>query len=270
MKQCRTFRKMKLRLYYRELEPDTARTLLRHLETCSGCRDEWRQLSLDMELLTERSRPDPGKAFWAGYWDKLAARMQRESRQAGGRKESRLNVGSPVVPVRLIQPVAAVCLLVLGIIIGRHFMPADSSPRSVDGSAGFVLSPQDARQQSVALLGQSKAMLLGFANFDAREGDISTLNVPLQREKSATMLKRASALRQQLRSPEDGRLERLLADLEFILLQIANLEDEDGNTAVEIIRSSVDERSILFKITLQEIKEARQPHDSGPPENSTV
>lgn len=269
MKLCHAFHTQKLQLYYGELSPDSARRLREHLEACSDCRHEWHLLQQDMKLLNERFRPDPGKAFWAGYWDTLAERMNRESQERLTEKK-RFSRSFPAFPAVILRPAAAISLLVIGILIGRHLLPEPVSRNAAPAAAGSLISGNDARRRTVALLNQSKVMLLGFANFDVDDEDISSLDVPLQRQKSAAMLKQASSLRQQLDSSTDGRLERLLDDLEFILLQIANLEEKDGKAAVEVIRSSVDERSILFKITYQEIKETRRQAESGSPMKNTV
>jgi hypothetical protein len=77
------------------------------------------------------------------------------------------------------------------------------------------------------------------------------LNLPLQKRKSEELLQEAAVLKKGLGSA-DRRLERLISDLEMVLLQIANLTSESDDAAIEIIRAGVEGRDILFKINLNE------------------
>jgi hypothetical protein len=70
----------------------------------------------------------------------------------------------------------------------------------------------------------------------------------------------AAALKKEL-GGADRRLERLLSDLEIILIQIANLEPDAGGSAIEVIRAGVEDGDILFKIRLNEAR--RPPEKSG-------
>ncbi len=65
----------------------------------------------------------------------------------------------------------------------------------------------------------------------------------------------AAALKKEIGS-SDRRLERLISDLEMILLQIANLKPDPDISDIEIIKAGVESRDILFKIKLNE---ARSP-----------
>ena len=64
----------------------------------------------------------------------------------------------------------------------------------------------------------------------------------------------ADVLKNDLTDSQQHRLQKLVADIEMILLQIANLEETQDLPAVEMIRSSVDRKGIMLKINLEKMK----------------
>jgi hypothetical protein len=53
-----------------------------------------------------------------------------------------------------------------------------------------------------------------------------------------------------LKGPGQRRLRELVADLETVLLQIANLESGNDLEAVEFVKQGVENRGLLLKINL--------------------
>ena len=64
----------------------------------------------------------------------------------------------------------------------------------------------------------------------------------------------AATLKEELDDPRQRRLRELVSDLELILMQIANLEADGDMGAVEFIRSSVNEKDVLLKINLEQLR----------------
>jgi hypothetical protein len=54
-------------------------------------------------------------------------------------------------------------------------------------------------------------------------------------------------------------LRDLVGELELIMMQIANLETAGDMDAVELIRSSVDDRDVMLKINLEKMRGADKP-----------
>jgi hypothetical protein len=96
-------------------------------------------------------------------------------------------------------------------------------------------------------------LILAVVNADPRTEDPFGLNLPLQKKTSEALVMEAAALKKEL-GGSDRRLERLLSDLEMILLQIANLKPEPDSGDIEVIRAGVESRDILFKIKLNEAR----------------
>lgn len=136
--------------------------------------------------------------------------------------------------------------------------PAPRTPR-VDPPASRA--PEPAQFQPAALetrtrdyIDRSKVLLLGLVNFDTAQGDPAVLNLARKRDIARRLVDEAEGLKDDLSAANEQRLRELIADLEFILLQIANLEAEHDVPAIELVQSGVDRKAILLKINVEEMR----------------
>jgi len=217
-----------------------------------------------IRIMKMRRRPDPGKEFWDGYWDRLEARMEKD---AG--VEAAAAVPAPASPRRVFNLVprwayaaaAGVMILVAGIQIGRWIGPGETS---------FALSGARAANRNPLPVGQiadyfnrSKVILLSLANFDPRSEDPYALNLALQKQVSRELVDRGRELEALLSGARGKRYKNLIADLKTILVQIANLDPEENAQAVEIVREGLAAKEILFKISIAliSLRSAEEPTD---------
>jgi len=77
--------------------------------------------------------------------------------------------------------------------------------------------------------------------------------MPLQKRLSRELVNEAGNLKSDLKAPAEKRLRELVADLETILIQIANLESANDLDAVELVKRGVEEKGIFLKINLTEM-----------------
>ncbi|HMA54674.1 MAG TPA: hypothetical protein VKT17_09435, partial [Acidobacteriota bacterium] len=112
-------------------------------------------------------------------------------------------------------------------------------------------------------LKRSRMLLLAVVNADPQDGDPFRLNLPLQKRTSEELLREAVVLKAGFRG-SDRRLERLVSDLELILLQIANLSTDSDASDIEVIKAGVEDRDIFFKINLSEIRRPSDKSGRGP------
>jgi hypothetical protein len=80
---------------------------------------------------------------------------------------------------------------------------------------------------------------------------------------SRELVNEASGLRVDLKAAKERRLERLIGELEMILVQLANLKAEADLPSIEIIKAGAELKDILFKINLSEMR--RDSGNSKPP-----
>ena len=77
---------------------------------------------------------------------------------------------------------------------------------------------------------------------------------------SRELIEQGNILTVALNKPDQQLLRQLVQDLQIILLQLANVEVRPGVPAIELVKKGVNEKSILLKINLEEMRAAtRQP-----------
>lgn len=271
MKKCRAWQKRIPEAVYGELESKTRGELDRHLASCEKCSGLYRTLAKTVKQLAARPAPDREAEFWEGYWNGLERRMAREtggdeSWEAAGAPGSALRPSRTFSVPRWAYGVAGAALfLSLGIFLGRTlFQPrpdagrvtltaaSESSPAGrpgVESTEGEL--PLAARASRY--LRRSRVILLAVVNSDPVAEDFFSLSLPLQKKNSEELVQEAALLKKELRG-SDHRLERLVSDLEMILLQIANLKPQADASAVEVIKAGIESRDIFFKINLNEVR----------------
>ncbi len=256
MKRCRYWRMRIPEAIYGELDAASRGEMERHLADCEGCAGLYDRMAAAVRKMEARPAPDRPAQYWEGYWDKLEARMAREAEAPRVRRALR-------IPAWAYSAAAAVLLVSLGIFLGRTLLrpreelipmartaSSETARAAQPGLETASVEPAFAVRAS-RYLKRSRVLLLAVVNSEPREEDPFRLNLPLQKKTSEELLQEAAVLKKGLRS-SDRRLERLISDLEMILLQIANLASDSDDADIEIIRAGVESRDILFKINLSE------------------
>lgn len=279
MNRCRHWQKRIPEAIYGELDAKTRESLERHFTACEECAGLYRKMAAAIRMMEVRPAPDRPPQFWEGFWDRLEARMARDTEAPAGAlaKSGTRPTGepgrarrSPSVPAWAYGIASALALVALGIFIGRTILPSRDGASPLARTTSFVTAP--GRETAVVepalavrasrYLKRSRVLLLAVVNSDPKGEGPFKLNLPLQKKASDELLLEAAALKKGLGS-SDRRLERLIADLEMILLQIANLTPDSDETDIEIIKAGVEGRDILFKINLNETARPKRKSGAG-------
>ncbi len=280
MTECRKAKDRMIEALYAGLEPAEKELFERHLRACPECAAEYSVLGSTLEIMARRERPDPGPAFWDGYYGRLEKRLDAEPAPAPAMsvrpsRARRFPGLFPFVPRWAAQAAAAVALVAAGVLIGRSVLTPPAPGPGNGGTSVAVPAPAgDPRLvRAENYIERSKILLLALANFDPAAKDPYGLDLPRQKEISRGLVGEAAFLKNDLRRPADRRLRELVSDLEVILLQIANLESENDLESVELVRRGVDERGLLMKINLNDMEReerAGKPVPAAPVKKSSV
>jgi len=259
MKACKKCSGLLVEALYGELDPKAKAFFDGHIGSCPVCAAEFKALTETLKAMDERARPEPGQDFWDGYWDRLSRRMGKEQAaekmpRSWGKRLGRI---WSLAPRWAFQAAAALVLIAIGVFIGRGVFSPQRTP--VEASRQTVKAPPGQPAESDPVLrarnyvDRSKLVLLALVNYDPKTEDSYALNLPYQKQISQQLVTQAGKLKSDLRDPRQRRLRELVADLETILLQIANLETENDLEAVEFVKQGVENRGVLFKINLSEM-----------------
>lgn len=256
MSDCQKNQEMMVEALYNELADDSKANFDAHLQSCPDCARQYQQMAETLQIMSQREAVEPDEAFWAGYSERLSERLE-------SKLDTVLQTKRPIRLPRLTLRVGAVAaLLMVGIFLGKWIWTDEQPGRLVSDTE---VSTQDQTDTEAVLidnrvqsyLQKSQVLLLALANFDPQTDDAITLNLPIQKRISESLVREASYLKTALDDPAQIRLRELVADLEIILLQIANLENEHDLEAVEMVRKGVDKQGVLFRIDLSKISTER-------------
>lgn len=271
---------------------DEERTALdAHLAQCATCTTLLRDMESTLRVASLRRPVDPGAEYWDGFADRMEARIRADdgpvvrvepSMQTGHSENDprpmTVSDGNAVTgePMRRVsdrdatrglrrhfatsRPVswaAAVAFVAIGVLLGRVLF-APSSPQAPMAEGPRVTDPPNERQivlaRTQAYLDRSKMLLLELAHFDAQTDDPVTLNLPRRSQIAQELVLEAADLDVALAAAREKRLRSLVADLEEILTQIADLEAQSESPAIEMVRSGVDEKALMFRIDVEELR----------------
>lgn len=265
MSDCRTCRRRMIEAYYGELDPSARTAFERHLAACDDCRAEYAGLNRTLRLMDKRERPDPGPAFWDGYFDRLSKRMVWEAAGDGPRPSLLDKLRRPFarLPRWAFQAAAAAVLLLAGVAIGSRLVGPSGRPGLTAAAARPAAAPSPAFVQAGDFIERSKVLLLGLVNYDPATVDAYAFDLPGKKAVSRRLAAEAPAIRQGLNGPGQRKLRELVGDLEVILMQIANLEAGQDLDGVEMIKQGVDRKSLFLKIDLDRM--AREARGDGQP-----
>jgi len=275
MNECKRCQDLVAEALYGDLSGDKKRFFEDHLLQCETCSTAYTEMSSTRDIMEKRTRPEPDDSFWEGYWDRLSARMQAEKvfGPQVSEKPKRSFIGVKFFPRWAFQAAAATALIVVGIFLGRALFapgPQGIQTAGIDGTQSQVTPGVELAQRTQAYVQRSKVLLMGLVNFDPSEQDLYTLDLPYQRQTSRELLQEAGWLQQELGNSRQRRLQELVADLEAILLQIANLEAEEDLDAVELVQTGVEGRGIFLKIHMADVAGSYDSLESAKPKKPTT
>jgi hypothetical protein len=260
MNECAKCRGLMAEALYDDLTQKDKAAFEANLKVCPACAAEYEAMTETRRIFDTRERRDPGPGFWDGYWDKLEKRLELEPAPTPRSVRGRARRPFTLLPAWGLQFAAAAGLLVVGILIGRTLLrpPAPRVARAT--SPATAPAPGAGVEQASApvlrardYFERSKLILLGIANYDPGTSDVYGLDMPRQKRLSRELVNEAGSLKSDLKAPAEKRLRELVADLETILVQIANLESANDLDSVELVKRGVEEKGIFLKINLTEM-----------------
>jgi hypothetical protein len=275
MSECKKCQDLFGEAFYEELNAEQKNFLESHISVCEGCESEYTDITSTLKVMEKRNRPEPDQAFWNGYWNRLARRIEEEKTLTPKSESWWRSFGRAFTfaPKWAFQTAAALLLVVLGIYIGRMiFSPTAFEVQQVRqqptiGSQAEQSAEYTHRAQNY--IERSKLILLALINFDPETEDPYALNLPFQQQVSRELVREASFLKQGAADSDQRRLRNLITDLEVILLQIANLESERDFEAIELVKKGMDSRGILLQIRISDFHKSTKVRDKTTPPSTT-
>ncbi len=268
---CGSVKRNLIAYVYEELKTDDRKKFENHLKECPKCAVMVEETRGTLGVVDRYERPEISANLENLSW--------KEMKLSGGSSEK------SSLPSRLLSTVQnsfhmpspaammkGAALILAGLFIGwMVFAPStDMNYMQTGQPDGTDLVRVSAEERANRVLDKSKVLLLGIANFDVKTEDASVLNLGRGRAMSAQLLKEVNYLKGELDPAKEARLRELITDLEFILVQLANMESENDIEGIEILQSGIENRGLMLKIDLNELdrinnsdKESNTKHNSN-------
>lgn len=233
-----------------ELSPAERSVIEQHISECTDCAQALR----DLQMLVDQATALPQKHAPDRLWGRIASELDQPN-------VSRIHDTVPAWrnwlrrPMPVVQLGFAIAILVVGMLVGRYILPPQSDTLRLQVSQQSPAELAALNVRASHYLERSKMLLVGIANLEPH-GD-ERIDLSLEKAYSVDLLREADFLQEKLPAGKNERLRRLVAELELVLLEIANLEAESDFEHVDLLKSGIEQTDLLFKINLSGLNEEK-------------
>jgi hypothetical protein len=222
-----------------------------HCRECAECRADLEALASTVRGVrppaTEPSEQRDPK-FWAEFADRVEERIGegRRPRTAFWKPwleeiEALLTHGWK--PVGAAAGVLAVALVIF-LLSGRETSGPAATPAAVP--AATAATPDSAGERFAQYLRKSNTLLVGLTN---RKVDDDLVDLSAERELSRELVQESRRLQETSMDPQTNRL---VGDMEKILIEIASRNPITDREHFDLIRSGINQENLLFKVRMTE------------------
>jgi hypothetical protein len=238
------------------LSPEETAAIEGHLRRCRSCSADVDSVRETMRLLSGKN-PAPAdmrdEAFWSELLDTVDRRIRVESAERTSWFEAIL-AHTGTHPRRRIAlalggtgTLAIAALLVFLLWPRQSRLPAVSpETRTTDQTAEEAPEIVATRRLN-EYFRKSKVIMVGLAN--RKESDPRGMDLSQEREQSRTLVREARELR---RYPLDRRSDRLVGDVQKIMIGLSNLNESQKAPGVDILLSGIRRENLLFRVRMAE------------------
>lgn len=264
MSECKKVQEFFMDGLYAHLCLEKNQVLEAHLRQCEKCASEYSGMAGILQVMDQRLRPEHDPSFWEGYWDRLTSKFHEEELFSSSVKPrgSRLVRLLSKPPRWALQSAAALLILIIGMYLGKTIFISndhlDKRSQTYHELGPPTLEQEELMTRANNYVERSKRIFLAIVNFDPEKEDPYALDLAYKQQISRDLIQEAAYLKSELAVSHQNRLRNLVAELERVLLQIANLESEHDLDSIELIKTGVDRQGLLLKIHLSDMKEAKR------------
>jgi hypothetical protein len=250
MNNCQRFEEQFVDALYGELKAEPKQDFDSHLKECAQCRALYQTMQKTLNVMDERVRPD----LSPDYWQQYDASLQKRIVETKSKEKGKVLFFS-IIPGWALKAAAAFILVAVGILIGRYYMtPAPQQVVHKEVIRRVPVQRASLDPETKRFLERSEILLVGIVNLEPDENSTYSRDLSTQKQMSRELILQAPVIKANLKGPERRRLTQLVSDLELILLQIANLEAESDVPEIELVKSGVDHKGVLFKINVEQMR----------------
>lgn len=233
---------------YDELDSAHASKLQAHLDDCANCRNLYAELQstnaqlFDAGVGSSNFNDIPERASLENLFEKVEPSLDRVD-------ATRYHQ----LPKRNIAPWAAAITAIAASVIVFIFLPSNTPGNSPANTLEQpqIVSTEGVDRNLMNYLDRAQVMLMQVANTESSSGSV----IPVTNNFARNMALEANFLSTFDDNNVNSGQKKLLKDIEFLLLQLANLDESNMDEGVALMQRYLEENSVLFKIRLLEMKD---------------
>jgi hypothetical protein len=247
---CEVCEKLLADALYDVLESAQQQQLDRHLATCPACHQLLAELQTASRILEESGltrdcidyvpEQKPGT-----LWETIQPSLDQADAERY-RQLSRPFPRSHFIPYLTGALAMAASLLVFVFLSGPYTQNANPGLETVQAAPSAAAS----NAELLNYLRRVETMLMAVANAQARNGK----SVALEQTFARILAQEGGVLTNRIENNNSAGHTRLLKDIEFMLMQIANLEDDNMDEGVRLLQDYIEANNILFRIRLIDMR----------------
>ena len=262
MNECRKCENLFEKALYNEMDEHEKEFFHEHLISCKNCAARFEELEATLNLVKMNKRREQDETFMENFWETLEPNLPSK-KSANHSLHLRIPDWLSFNFKWKYQIAGGFVLLLLGFFLGKYITGVNEAVNTNPGtaSAKTELSENAVNAEASKYLERSKVILLGITNFDSSKEDDEVFNLQYMKKISKQLASQAVVLKDDLKDPSQQELKRLVANLELIMLQIANLETKHNANGIELIKDLVNNKGIFLKINIQQLSENNREHN---------
>ena len=248
--------------FYGELDPVDRVRVEQHLRACGPCRQRLDDLHAIRRALASRPLVEaPPAGDWSGFMRRLDRALAEPAEPSNVLTFEPHNSGTPDAGspgtldrwnLRTLTALAAtVALVTVGVLVAMRGRLVDEIRPAPQSVAGPTQAPKEAarpgralREGSVEHLERSKLVVLGLA---MRDPHARARDWQYERALAGTLLSDTRLYRQAARQDGASDVERVMRDLETVLLE-ASMSDKTDRAALERVQRLIAKRDLVVKM----------------------
>lgn len=229
---------------YDSLGARDAAQLEEHLKSCAQCQSLVQEMqaaksTLDARGLHSNSYDDiPERARLDAMWESLQPELDRVDAERFRQMNKR----------RTAPYAAAAMAIAASVIVFFSVLLPDEQP---DVPGAEIATTSQISPELMSYLSRVESMLLLVANAESRDSSA----VPVASTFARDMAYEASYLNTNMEDSFNSGQARLLRDIEFLLMQVANLDESNMEAGINLLQQYLEDNSVLFKIRLLEMRD---------------
>lgn len=240
----------------------------KHLANCSRCSAERKKVEEAFEALDAHKPEIPAlpAGYWDGYWRGVEVRLRTSHPRSTGIKKL-LEVIRGGEAEGLLSPRFAYGLLgfALGVVVTLGILSPYITKRSqteVRQPIAVQAEPEQARTEAPTLstvtqeisqpllrfFQRAKAFLIAVKNTDESKETATDLV-----SEQGTSQKLAAECRDLKRLPLDPREQRLLSEIDVVLVQLSKVKNERDSLKLDLVKEGIERNNLVMRIRVHEL-----------------